>query len=65
MFSPTYTTFFYRNQGTAAESHSLVTNTFSVTAKWYFARDAAVPFWRQLWFRGPASFDQTKSTKIQ
>ena len=63
MFSPTYTTFFYRNQG--APSHSLVTNTFAETAKWYFARDAAVPIWQQLWFRGPASFDQTKSAKMK
>jgi regulator of sigma D len=65
VFSPTYTTFFYKNQGTPDESHSLVTNTFSVTAKWYFARDAAVPFWRQLWFRGPASADQTKSARMK
>jgi hypothetical protein len=66
MFSPTLTTFFYRNQGTLDNpSHSLVTNTFSVTAKWYFARDAAVPFWQQLWFQGPASLDQTKSAKMK
>ena len=62
-FSPTYTTFFYKNQG--LDNHSLVTNSFSVTAKWYFARDASVPFWRQWWFRGPASFDQTKSAKMK
>ncbi len=66
MLSPTYTTFFYRNQGAPANpSHSLVTNSFSVTAKWYFARDAAVPFWQQMWFRGPASLDQTKSAKMK
>jgi hypothetical protein len=66
VFSPTYTQFFYRNQGTAGESHSLVTQTFAVTAKWYFVRDAAVPFWRQLlYYRGPASMDQTKSAKMQ
>lgn len=65
-FSPTYTTFFYGNQGTPANpSHSLVTNTFSVTLKWYFARDAAIPFWQQIWFRGPASLDQTKSAKMK
>jgi hypothetical protein len=63
MFSPTYTTFFYRNQGEG--SHSLITNNFSITAKWYFGRDAAVPFWRQLWFRGPASLDQTKSAQMK
>ena len=66
MFSPTYTTFFYRNQGAPANpSHSLITNGFSVTAKWYFWRDAAVPFWQQVWFRGPASLDQTKSAKMK
>jgi hypothetical protein len=42
-----------------------VTNSFSVTAKWYFARDTAVPFWQQMWFRGPASFDQTKIAKMK
>jgi hypothetical protein len=63
VFSPTITQFFYSNQGPA--SHRLMTNTFAVTAKWYFARDAAVPFWRQFWFRGPASLDQTKSAKMQ
>jgi hypothetical protein len=64
--SPTYMTFFYRNQGDSQESHFLITNTFSITMKWYFARDAAIrPFWRQLWFRGPASSDQTKSAKMK
>lgn len=65
VFSPTLTTFFYKNQDTPEGSHSLVINTFSITAKWYFARDAAVPFWRQLWFRGPASLDQTKSAQMK
>jgi hypothetical protein len=65
LFTPTYSQFFYRNQGQQGESHSLVTKTFSVVAKWYFARDAAVPFWRQLLFLGPASIDQTKSAKMQ
>ena len=65
LFAPTYSQFFYRNQGEEGESHSLVTKTFSVVAKWYFARDAAVPFWRQLLFLGPASADQTKSAKMQ
>jgi hypothetical protein len=65
-FSPTYTTFFYRNQAAPMNpSHSLITNGFSVTAKWYFWRDAAVPFWRQMWFSGPASLDQTKSAKMK
>ncbi len=65
LFTPTYSQFFYRNQGQEGESHSLVTKTFSVVAKWYFARDSAVPFWRQLLFLGPASLDQTKSAKMQ
>jgi hypothetical protein len=63
VFSPTITQFFYSNQG--PESHRLTTNTFAITAKWYFARDAAVPFWRQFWFQGPASLDQTRSAKLQ
>jgi len=65
LFAPKYSQFFYRNQGQAGQSNSLVTKTFSVVAKWYFARDAAVPFWRQLFFVGPASTDQTKTAKIQ
>lgn len=64
-FAPTYSQFLYRNQGAEGESHGLVTKTFSVVAKWYFARDAAVPFWRQLLFLGPASIDQTKNAKMQ
>jgi len=64
-FAPTYSQFFYRNQGPEGESNGLVTKTFSVVAKWYFGRDAAVPFWRQLLFVGPASIDQTKSAKMQ
>jgi hypothetical protein len=46
VFSPTYTGFFYKNQGGHGVSNALVTNTFSITAKWYFARDAAVPVYR-------------------
>jgi hypothetical protein len=65
VFSPSLTTFFYKNQETPVGNHSLVMNTYSITAKWYFARDAAVPFPRQWWYRGPASADQTKSTKMQ
>ncbi len=65
VFSPTYTTFFYRNQGGPGVSNALMTNNFSVTAKWYFARDAAVPGRRQIWFQGPASLDQTKTAKMK
>jgi hypothetical protein len=65
LFAPKYSQFFYRNQGQEGQSNSLITKTFSIVAKWYFARDAAVPFWRQLFFIGPASTDQTKSAKMQ
>jgi hypothetical protein len=65
LIAPAYSQFFYRNQGQGGGSHALLTKTFSVVAKWYFARDTAVPFWRQLWFLGPTSLDQTKSAKMQ
>jgi hypothetical protein len=64
-FAPTLTTFFYKDQRTAAESNSLVINTFSVTLKWYFDRDVTVPFFCQARFKGPASLDQTKSAKVK
>lgn len=63
--APTFTTFFYRNQGPVGISHDLVTNTFSITARWYFARDAAVPASRQFLFIGPASKDQTKTSRMK
>jgi len=58
-------TFFYRIQGPVGISHDLVTNTFSITARWYFTRDAAVPVSRQVLFVGPASKDQTKTAKMK
>jgi hypothetical protein len=69
VLAPTYSVFFYRNQGASASdftgSHSLNVRTFQITAKWYFARDAAVPIWRQLLFVGPASVSKTSTAKVQ
>lgn len=58
-FAPTYSPFFYGNQ---IAQHSLVVNTFSLTARWYFDRDAGVRFKHQLVFVGPASADQTTTS---
>jgi hypothetical protein len=66
--SPTWSGFYYENQGDQGATPSrtsLITNGFSVSAKWYFARDAAVPFPKQGWFAGPASVDQTSSAKMK
>jgi hypothetical protein len=59
---PTYSPFLYQNQGAF---QSLVVNSFSISARWYFARDTAVPIPRQVKFKGPATSDQTKSTKTK
>jgi hypothetical protein len=61
-FSPTYTLFHYASQVTGQR---LVENTVSISAKWYFARDSAVPPVRQFAFQGPASADQTKTAKVK
>jgi hypothetical protein len=63
--SPTYATFFFENQAPHLQRQSVVDNTFTITAKWYFARDSAVPFRKQMIFAGPASTDQTTSAKIK
>jgi hypothetical protein len=60
--SPTYSAFYYSSQVTG---QSIVINSFSVSAKWYFARDATVPPRRQFYFSGPASADQTSTAKIK
>jgi hypothetical protein len=60
--SPTYSAFFFSSQVTG---QSIVINTFSIQAKWYFARDATVPPPRQIYFRGPSSADQTATAKIK
>ena len=57
-FAPNYSVFFYRPQ---LSPYSLAVNSWSLTARWYFARDARVPVRRQTPLRGPASADQTKT----
>ncbi|MGO8756551.1 MAG: hypothetical protein ACLQG3_00360 [Terracidiphilus sp.] len=59
-FAPTYSGFFYQSQLT---SNSLQVNSFSIVARWYFARDARVPLRRQIPLAGPPSADQTKTGK--
>jgi hypothetical protein len=63
--SPTYTDFFFENQGISSQRTSLIATSFSIAAKWYFAHDAQVPFRKQIGFTGPASMDQTGSAKIK
>lgn len=60
--SPTYTAFFYENQ---VAGQTIIVNTFSITAKWFYDRDSRVPLLKQLVFKGPASLDQTKSAKMK
>jgi hypothetical protein len=60
--SPTLSSFFYATQVTR---QSINIETFSITAKWYFARDETVPPHRQLLFAGPASADQTSTARIK
>ena len=57
-FAPNYSAFFYRPQ---LSSHSLIVNSWSLTARWYFARNARVPIRRQAPLKGPESSDQTKT----
>jgi hypothetical protein len=59
-FAPTYSAFFYRSQ---LSTQSLQVNSFSITARWYLARDNRVPVIRQSRLPGPASSDQTKTAK--
>ncbi len=59
-FAPTYTGFYYKPQ---LSSNSLEENSFSIAARWYFARDARVPLRRQIPLSGPASADQTHTGK--
>ncbi len=63
--SPIWSDFFFENQGLSSQRTNVVATTFSISAKWYFARDAQVPFHKQLWFDGPASLDQTSSAKVK
>jgi hypothetical protein len=57
-FAPNYSAFFYQPQ---LSSHSLIENSWSITARWYFARDARVPIRRQAPLKGPETSDQTKT----
>ena len=59
-FAPTYSGFYYKAQ---ESSQNLVVNSFSIAARWYFARDARVPLRRQIQLPGPASTDQTHTGK--
>ncbi|HVN94476.1 MAG TPA: hypothetical protein VMT38_12305 [Terracidiphilus sp.] len=59
-FAPTYSGFYYKAQ---QSDLNLVVNSFSIAARWYFARDARVPLRRQLPLSGPASADQTHTGK--
>jgi hypothetical protein len=59
-FAPTYSGFFYKSQQSTKD---LVVNSFSIAARWYFARDARVPLRRQIPLQGPASADQTHTGK--
>lgn len=59
-FAPTYSGFYYRPQ---RNGNSLEVNSFSIAARWYFARDARVPLRRQIPLQGPASADQTHTGK--
>jgi hypothetical protein len=57
--APTYNAFFYRPQ--LSSLHEQIRN-FSISLRWYTARDQRVPVERQLRLTGPASADQTKSS---
>lgn len=60
--APTFTSFLYESQLTR---QSIVVNTFLITARWYYDRDSSVGLIRQLFFKGPATLDQTKTSKIK
>jgi hypothetical protein len=59
-FAPTYSAFFFKPQ---LSSQSLLVNTFSISARWYFARDARVPVPKQAPLPGPQSANQTVTGK--
>lgn len=61
-FAPAGNFFFYSNQ--IAERQLLIRG-FNITMRWYYDRDFHVPLLRQLFLLGPASQDQTKSTKMK
>ena len=59
-FAPTYTGFYYKPQRSGSR---LEENSFSIAARWYFARDSRVPLRRQIPLTGPSSADQTHTGK--
>ena len=59
-FAPTYSGFYYKAQ---LSTQDLVVNSFSIAARWYFARDARVPLRRQIPLQGPVAADQTHTGK--
>lgn len=59
-FAPTYSGFYYKAQ---LSDKNLVVNSFSIAARWYFARDSRVPLRRQLPLPGPGTADQTHTGK--
>jgi hypothetical protein len=59
-FAPTYSGFYYKSQ---RSTRDLVVNSFSIAARWYFARDTRVPLRRQIRLQGPSSTDQTHTGK--
>jgi hypothetical protein len=63
--SPTYTDFFFENQGEPSKRTSLAAPAYTVVLKWYFVRDSAVPFRRQWFFTGPGTADQTSTSKLK
>ena len=63
--SPTYSSFFFENQGAPSQRTSLVAPTYTVVLKWYFVRDSAVPFRKQSLFSGPATASQTSTSKLK
>jgi hypothetical protein len=64
-FSPTYSEFFFENQGAPSNRTDLRTPTLTLAAKWFFARDASVPLRKQARFSGPGSVDQTSDAKVK
>ena len=63
--SPTYSSFFFENQGAPPQRTSLTAPTYTVVLKWYFVRDSAVPFRKQSLFNGPATASQTSTSKLK
>jgi len=59
---PNYQVFFYGNQ---VASQHLIVNSFSLTGRWFFDRDAAVRLHKQAVFKGPASADETKTSRMK